>query len=503
MQFIIRTDIFQSILLIVIVFFMPMSFAYANSFSCKPIELILTRNKDMSITAKAYAQQIKAGECVRATNKWITISTARGTISPTTKSINGLYNSLISPDKLKTGEYIITASMSPNIKNSVTAVVFDKVHPRWGQPMAVSGIVNSRGWEDSPFISPDGQYLFMMYLPISASCLLEKDSHKASCFKYRGPIDESSRPGLSTRFGKGRFKKNGNIAHSCLSVGDVYTEELFKKYSVIIPPMISYGFKRQPDGHFGKPFPITLDGVDACVSPSGVDVSIDAQGNATALMGLVDPSSWNTDKENDYPSLFSAQIDLNKPNALAIWDKKNKRLKGTKNKLKLLFGQAMKNRQDNPHAVTNPKTGKIEAIFWDSEHNDEDIFYRLLKPGGVFPDGPWGPVKKTPVFSSMFKQEIQPFFDGKVLTVSRGTEIASRDFYSEDFKDIADSDKWGEERIELAISEKTKGTEINALHGVGDPTYATIDGKKYLYFVYLKRAQDGLLDFNIGFVKEK
>lgn len=483
--------------------FSPLSCASVNTINCKPIELTLDRNNNMSINAKAYAQQLKGGKCVRVLNKFISLSTSRGSISASKKLKNGVYSSVIKPDKLKTGEYIVTASNGSNIIRSETAVIFDKVHPRWGQPMAVSGTVNSLGWEDSPYITPDGQYLFIMYLSVSASCLLEKDSHKESCYKYRGPIDEELRPGLSTRFGKGRFKKDGKIVHSCLGIGDVYTEELFKKYSVIIPPMISYGFKRQPDGSFGMPFPITVDGVNACVSPSGVDVHIDKNGKAIALMGLVDPSSWNTDKEDDYPALFSAEIELNKPNALASWDKKNKRLKATKNKFKLLFGKAMKQRQDNPHAAINPKTGNIEAIFWDSEHNEEDIFYRLLKPKGVFPDGPWGPVKKTPVFSSRFKQEIQPFFDGKVLSISRGREIASRDFLSEDFKDIADADKWGDERIELAISEDIKGSEINALHGVGDPTYATINGKKHLYFVYLKRTKDGLLDFNIGFVKEK
>lgn len=88
-------------------------------------------------------------------------------------------------------------------------------------------------------------------------------------------------------------------------------------------------------------------------------------------------------------------------------------------------------------------------------------------------------------------------------TVSRGRSIVSRDFQGSYFKDNADSDSWGKERVELAISENLKGKEKNLLHGVGDPSYATVDGKIYLYFIYLKRNNNGLLDFNIGYVKER
>jgi len=470
---------------------------------CAPLTISLERNNDMSIVAKVHAQEYMQNQCVRATNKRITLSTDRGTISRVEQLPNGVFKAVITPEKQKTGEYRITASMKPNLKTSVTAVVLEKVNSRWGQPMAVPGLVNTPGWEDSPFISPDGQYLFIMYMPVSGSCVLEQKQHRASCFKNSGPIDETSRPGLASRFGKKRFAADNRIIHRCPGVGDIYSEAFLKKYSVIIPPMISYGFKRRPDGSFGAPFPITVEGVSACVSPSGLDVHIDRQGRATAVMGLVDPASWNTDVKDDYPSLYTAQIELNKPNAMAIWDKHSKKLKPTTKGLKLLFGTAMKERQDNPHTVVNPKTGKIEAVFWDSEHDEPDIFYRLLEPNGIFPDGPWGPVMKTPVFSSFFRREFQPFFDGSVLTITTGRQIASRDFYGTNFRELAKSRKWGKERIELALSENLKGNENNLLHGIGEPTYATIGGKKHLYFAYLKRNNNGLLDFNIGFVREK
>ncbi len=39
--------------------------------------------------------------------------------------------------------------------------------------------------------------------------------------------------------------------------------------------------------------------------------------------------------------------------------------------------------------------------------------------------------------------------------------------------------------------------------GVDEPTIATVDDSETLYFVYLIRGEDELLDFNVGFVEQK
>jgi hypothetical protein len=477
-----------------------------TSVGCDRFGLVFSRNLDVSFNAIAFVRKPSASGCVGIPGRSVVIESSRGTVSPVKDHGDGIYSALIKPDKKKTGEYVVVAtSVSGNtrLRKSKTALVFEEVHKRWGQPQAVEGLVNTLGWEDSAYITPDGEYLFAMYLPVSFSCLQKSGENKSSCAKVRGSLNERNRPGFMSRFAGGRIKADGTIINNCLQVGGIYTKSLLNRYSVYAPPMITYGFKRLPDGSFGKPFPIGIENVSSCVSPSGLDVHLNGDGTAMAMMGLVDPASWNNSDKENYPSLFTANITLGKPNALAYWDPKRKKLGDTKSRLHLMFGKPPEGRQDNPHAVRNLKTGKFDLIFWDSEHDDEDIFYRIMAPGGTFPKGPWGPVKKIPVFSSFWTMEIQPFFDGRTLTVTKRYKVVSRDFLGENYDNLADKSAWGPERTELAVNDGLKGNERGVFYAVGDPTYSTRNGKKTLYFVYMLRHQDGLLDVNIGFVEQK
>jgi len=476
--------------------------------TCAPIELEFIRNPDQSFTAITRLRDTQQEGCPVLTDVVPQITGKRGSITSPLAQGEGIYTATVTPDAQKTGEYPITvsASIAGNPKSfTKTALAFDYVDKRWGQPQVVKGLVNTLGWEDSPYITADGEYLFTMYLPISPSCVLEKKNHKAKdCRDLRGKLTAKNRPGFAEKYAGGRIKESPeDLAWNCLEVGKVYTEDMFNRYEVYTPPMISYGFKRQPDGSFAEPFPVAVEGVSACVAPSGLEVHVRKNGPAIALMGLVDPRSWNTKSEKDYPDLFTAEIKLGQPNTIATWNPGEKKLESPTAKLRLIFGKPMKGRQDNPHGVENPETGQIDLVFWDSEHNDEDTFYRFLEKGGSFPDGPWSDVRKTPVFSEKHVMEIQPFFDGKVLTVTRRYDLASRDFLGDSWEDLADVNAWGPERIELAVDDRLEGDETGVLHAVGDATYAHRNGRTLLYFVYMTRRSDGNLDFNIGFVEGK
>ena len=474
---------------------------------CKPFDLNFRRLHDSTFLAVIKMRQSKGPKCKGLSGAPVKLTSSRGIVSEVEDLGNGNYVALITPDGDKTGEYVVRATSSwgdANFSTRRTALVFDSVNQRWGQPQAVEGLVNTLGWEDSAFITPNGEYLLIMYLPVSPSCLMEEKKHKdPRCHRVQGKVTKQNRPQFASRFASGRLRKNGEIDMQCLEVGPTFNRELFKTYDVYVPPMMTYGFRRQPDGSFADPFPITIEGVSACASPSGLEVQPTGNGKMMALFGLVDPASWNTPQKDDYPSMYTANIELGKINVLATWKPDQKQLDTKASDLKILFGAPLKKRQDNPHGVINPKTKRIEALFWDSQHDDEDIFYRLLAPGGDFPDGPWGPIMKTPVFSDPNQTEIQPFFDGNVLTIHKRYAIVSRDFLGNSFSDIAKPKAWGPERTELAVCAGHDGTEANVLHAVGEPTYADINGKKALYFVYLLRRDNGMLDMNVGFVEEK
>lgn len=477
-----------------------------GSTGCEAIDLEFRRRSDGAFLAVARLHEGTEQACTGIAGESVVITSSRGTVSEVQDHGAGVYSALVTPDQKKTGEYLVTASASPEgspLKKSRTAVVFDRVDKRWGQPQMVEGLVNTLGWEDSAYISADGEYLYIMYLSISPSCLLEEKDDDPRCHRVPGKVSEQNRPGFASHFAAGRLHEDGAFENQCTAVESVYTRDLFDKYDVYVPPMMAYGFRRQADNSFAEPFPVTIDGVDACVAPSGLEAQAVDGNRAVALMGLVDPASWNTPQKDDYPSLYTATIQVGKPNVLATWQPSKKQLEIGDSGLQVLFGEPLKNRQDNPHAVINPKTKRIEAVFWDSEHYDEDIFYRLLLPGGQFPEGPWGPVQKTPVFSTPGVTEIQPFFDGRVLSVHKRYELASHDFLGDSFADISDPEAWGPERTELAVCEHLKGDETGVLYAAGDPTYARRNGKTALYFVYLTRRENGLLDFNIGFVEEK
>ena len=89
-----------------------------------------------------------------------------------------------SPDRLRTGEYSIVASLSGAAAAEWrgTAIVLDEVAPRWGQPRKVAGLVNTSGWEDSAHVTRDGEYLFVVYIAVSPSCVFERDE------VYSGPV---------------------------------------------------------------------------------------------------------------------------------------------------------------------------------------------------------------------------------------------------------------------------------------------------------------------------
>ncbi len=133
----------------------------------------------------------------------------------------------------------------------------------------MEGLVNIKGWEDGPYITPDGRYLFISYYPISASCLFEPYAHKESCSIIAEGHNELSRPLFNEMIANGRI--NGNqLTNTCEKFDSDLTEEFMNVKNLIFPPASYYGFKHQDDGSFTEPFVIGIKGIGGCSTPWGM-----------------------------------------------------------------------------------------------------------------------------------------------------------------------------------------------------------------------------------------
>ena len=75
-----------------------------------------------------------------------------------------------------------------------------------------------------------------------------------------------------------------------------------------------------------------------------------------------------------------------------------------------------------------------------------------------------------------------PFFTGTRLFLMRDGKIVYHEYLGSGGTDYGLNASWGNEIIVLAGS---GGTSIGSIYAFGEPTIATYDGKKYLYFIYV------------------
>lgn len=112
------------------------------------------------------------------------LASARGSVSALTLRGDGRSEATITPDAVRTGEYRVTVSATVS-GNSMyvarTAIVMGQVATGWGQPFSVEGLVNTGGTQDSLAVSPDGQYLFLQYYPVTISCILGGNPNSSFC----------------------------------------------------------------------------------------------------------------------------------------------------------------------------------------------------------------------------------------------------------------------------------------------------------------------------------
>ncbi|MBK9001172.1 MAG: hypothetical protein IPM35_36080 [Myxococcales bacterium] len=411
----------------------------------------------------------------------VSLQSSRGSVGAVTDQGDGTYRATISNDAMGTGEYAVTASAgSFGAPVTRTAVVMKQVGPRWGQPQAFAGMVNTPAWEDSLAISPDGEWIILQYITVSISCILghfNEPSHP-SCAKAIGPWQAPERPGMP---GASRIAADGTIHHGCPALG-------LDPTPFAAPPMSMFGFRRQADGSFAEPFAISIDGVDGCVSAFGSSMLTPSGGKVPLVFAFDSPLDGDP-PAGTQSDVFTTELTLGQPTALATFAAGKLTMNAT------LLGFPTAGQQGNPHYFVSGGTTEI----WVDDETVPEKDLSVYQLTGAFPTGPWqGPTKLPSPFGDAGKEDIQPFADDTEALWTRDLSIVSS---ARSAGPVTSASSWGAVTPEL-VGEGATGANGTVI-GVGEPTKAIRGGRQVLAFVYVRRAPSGDIDINAGFVEEQ
>lgn len=438
--------------------------------------------------------------------KPLTTTVPKGTATAVVDGGDGTYRFTVTP--AATGIYPVTVAVD-GVTIMRKAVVLDTVGAGVGQPMAVPGtFVNTPGYEDGITVTPDGQYLFVQYGPFYFSGIPSVSSICADAnyslgynlndcgsrtnaglvFDTIGPYAAPERPG---------FHSQAIVANKLRHLpGFVITD-----VANGLPgwPTVLYGFKRQPDGSFAEPFRVAFDDPKGINGPFGLSFVLDGAGGATFAL------AWNNFLDNlgdDGADIYTGTLTLGQDKSL-----------GTVTYGAALGGDSLASitptvapvgfsahtgQQGNPHLATD-SSGAITSIWVDDESTTHDItVYRLTS--GTFPNGTWTH-ETLPAIISTAEEEDQPFFTGAELLLSRGASIVSHGYQPTNgncANGFTSAQCWAAGTVLLGANGNMGAGE---LFGVGEPTVATVNGKRYLYFAVVESRDPqnfpGVVDYNL------
>lgn len=485
---------------------------------------------------KVTATILNNGSPVTGASQSITIDLGRGTRGAITELANGQYQFTVTPTQ--TGEHAVTVSyLSTATKR--TALVLANVQTDWGQPMAVSGLVNTEGYEDGITITPDGEYLFVQYGPIYFSGLILYSTARSSggCGGSRltpdrcthawiddvkGPITAPERPGFYT----GRIA-NGKYLHNANSWGVAVEQAPNLAVSTMF-----YGFKRQSDGTYKEPFYLAFeDEADGIIGPYGLSFLNNADGSTTVAFAMDDPSNPDmVDLAGDgsiivesLTDVFTLDLTLGSNTSLGKFVPSGTAgtapVRDSFFPSKLVdFGKVGINgiagTQGNPHLYA--ESGVVKSVWTDDERDtggDRGEISAYVLNSGTLLSGTWTKVVlPTAVNKASPSDEIQPFFTNAGLYYTHISTTDLPEIYFNTYSggssvaDYSNAANWGATQKILEIGAADSVGKITAL---GEPTLATIKGIEHLYFVYgYIRGYDavsGLADINMqaGYIKKK
>lgn len=412
--------------------------------------------------------------------KNLAVTLGRGDSSPVVDHGDGRYSFAVSPSG--TGVHPVTVSVE-DATVSRAALVLPTVADGIGQPVLVPGMVNTDGYEDGAAITPDGNYLFIQYGPLyfSGIFLLADICAEAGWSMYNlttcdgkpdsdmvfqtiGPYDAPLRPDFPAGAIDG-----GELAHIGITIPTVAA-------GIARFPTAFYGFERQPDGAFAKPFKVAFDDSRGTMGPFGVSFRMLSATEATVVF------AWDNYYDNlgdDKPDIYHGVVTMGETNSLGLVTYAGQMFDAIDPHVAPVGFASHAGVQGNPHLYVDGG-GDIHSIWTDDEQVSHDIaVYRLT--AGAFPDGAWTPMSLPAVVNTV-ASESQPYFSGSHLLLNREVSIVAHAYLASTHDDYDQTGVWGPEEVLLASGDATEG----GVFGVGEPTLARTDGKTLLYFVFVE-----------------
>ncbi len=392
----------------------------------------------------------------------VAMTADRGTLGPVTA--NGAH---LVPDG--TGRHTIIATAA-GLTASRTALVVTTVHETWNQPEPVRGLADTTGYEDSIQISPDGRWLFLLYSPVPFDCLIGGDPASPTC-RIVGPVDAPERPRMP---GRARVHDDGTYDNGCPTLG-------ISMLPFPIPPLAQYGFARQPDGSYAEPFVLGFGDSDGCATIYGAQVVDQSGDDANLVYAFDDP----TDAESS--ELFAAPVTLGQDVLMGTFT-----VPGGVITLSGHIGTQLaagNGTQGNPFAWRHD--GVVDLIY-DDEPGRQDL---LFSRAATLFDTTWSPAATIPApVSAAGVQESQPFIDGTTIYFRRDLTIWASDWNGGALDQAA---SWSAPHV---VMDGNLAAGAEEVLGVGEPSVATVGGRRELYFVFVVRNAEGLLDLGVGMV---
>jgi hypothetical protein len=446
------------------------------------------------------------------------LSVDRGSLGAPIATGGGTFVSVLTPTT--TGEYRVTASLG-TATIARTALVLQDVHSDWGQPQAVTGLVNSDGYEDGVTIAPDGQTLFVQYGPFRWSSLLvfQESRGNGGCGGNRLVPDRCSHPWLDTTIGPmaaperpgfftGRFAGTTAL-HNAASFG-IGPDGA----PVLALTTMFYGFRRQPDGSFAEPFSLAFDDLgDGIIGPFGLAFQPLGGDSHRAVFALKDVATVG----NGFDA-YTCDVVFGTDNGLGNYAATTP---GNPPVRSSPFPSELLDLGDNSGTQGNPCLyigvgGDVRSVWTDDEYDDDADTGRItahVLGSGVFPSSnDFTSLVLPDVVNVPGTNAIQPTFRDEGLYFTQDTSIAFAAYAgSHDAAAIGSGGNWSApvtllQKDTTIASLRVSTADLGKIIAIGEPTLAVVDGRRVLYFVYAwVRGIDPItgiadLDFQAGFV---
>lgn len=427
-----------------------------------------------------------------------------GSVSAVTDNQDGTYEFTVTP--ATPGVYPVEVTYS-NASVRRDALVTTNLGAGVGQPLAVPGnFVNTAGYEDGATVTPDGNYLFVQYGPVyfggitQVTSICQSGSYSLydlqNCsgsndsnwvFDTIGPYNDTVRP----NFPVGAIN-SGKLTHLNITVPAVAN-------GIALFPTVFYGFKKQTDGTFAEPFKLAFNDAKGANGPFGL--SFQMTSTTTAKYAVAWSNYFDNIGGDDKPNIYNGTITMGQDNSMGDVVYAGEPFQSITPDITPVSFSSHAGVQGNPHLYYD-SAGVVKSIWTDDEQITHDLsVYNITS--GTFPSGTWTNVT-LPSKINTAAGESQPFFTGTRLYLNRDTRIVYHDYTGSGGNDYDQNSSWGDE---VVVLQGSGGYTLGDLYGFGEPTIANVDGKNYLYFVYVlvrsAGVQPGRFDINtdIGFVE--